>query len=200
MTNATPASTNQLADGAPIELGDDILGIRGPVDIPTGWEWLLYSLAAIAVIALAYFLGRRLLRHVQVIKPPPIPYVAPHLIARKRLAAALRLIDDPYRFCSAVADALRGYFEGRFSIHAPDRTTDEFLDELRNATALNPNQQDLVAEFLTQCDLVKFARDEPTRNDLEQLHRFALGLVEETMPGSSQAEAVAAPAQPEVTR
>ena len=36
---------------------------------------------------------------------------------------------------------------------------------------------------------VKFAKDEPTRSDLERLHRSALRLVEETMPGTAQAEA-----------
>ncbi len=187
MTNAPPNLTNAAATNE-IQLEDDILGIQPPVDIPTGWEWLLYTLAAAALMALAYFLTRRLLRRLNVIKPPPIPYVEPHTVARRRLEAALRLIDDPYRFCSAVSAALRGYFEGRFAIHAPDRTTDEFMDELRTSSALNARQHELVARFLNQCDLVKFARDEPARADLEQMHRFALGLVEETMPGTSSSE------------
>lgn len=192
MTNATPNLTNSAAATNEIQLEDDILGIQPPVEIPTGWEWLLYTLAAAALIALAVLVTRRLLRRWHVIKPPPIPYVEPHTVARRRLAAALRLIDDPYRFCSAVSSALRGYFEGRFSLHAPDRTTDEFLAELRTSTALNVRQHELVSEFLNQCDLVKFARDEPARADLEQMHRFALGLVEETMPGTGTTEPVAA--------
>jgi len=196
MTNAPPNLTNSVAATNEIQLEDDILGIQPPVDVPTGWEWLLYTLVAAGLIALAAFLTRRLLRRLHVIKPPPIPYVEPHAMARRRLEAALRLIDDPYRFCSAVSAALRGYFEGRFAIHAPDRTTDEFLDELRTSSALDTRQQDLVSEFLNQCDLVKFARNEPTRSDLDQMHRFALGLVEETMPGAGASEAaVAKPAE-----
>lgn len=184
MTNAPPNLTNSAAATNEIQLEDDILGIQPPVDVPTGWEWLLYTLTAAVLLGLAIFLTRRLLRRFHVIKPPPIPYVEPHTVARRRLEAALRLIDDPYRFCSAVSTALRSYFEGRFSIHAPDRTTDEFLDELRSSTALTERQQELVGEFLAQCDLVKFARDQPARSELEKMQRFALGLVEETMPGS----------------
>lgn len=181
MTNDPPDITNRLAEAGEIELGEDILGIRGLVEIPTGWEWLIYFLSAAILIALAVFIVKKLMKRMTVIKPPPIPYVAPHALARRRLEAALRLIDDPYRFCSAVSDAVRGYLEGRFSVHAPDRTTDEFLEEARASSNLTPGQQDLLAGCLHQCDLAKFARDEPTRNDLERLHQGALNLVEETM-------------------
>lgn len=189
MTNNLANITNRVADSGEIELGDDILGINGPVEIPSGWEWLIYGLAAALLIGLAIFVVRRMMKRMTVVLPPPIPFIDPHTLARRRLEAALRLIDDPYRFCSAVSDALRGYMEGRFSIHAPDRTSDEFLDELRTSTALTGAQHEFVADFLNQCDLVKFARDEPTRSDLERLHRSALRLVEETMPGTAQAEA-----------
>jgi len=184
MTNTPPNLTNSVA-GA-IELGDDILDIRPPVEIPNGWLWLLYVLAAVAVVILALALARYLRRRLQVVVPPPIPYVEPHALARRRLEAALRLIEDPYRFCIAVSGALRGYFEGRFTVHAPDRTTDEFLEELHDRASLTPVQREQLAAFLAQCDLVKFAQDEPTRQDLERLHQFALSLVEETMPGSAR--------------
>ncbi|HAV62198.1 MAG TPA: hypothetical protein DCY13_07510 [Verrucomicrobiales bacterium] len=192
MTNAPPDSSQTLAEPADIEIGEDILGIRGPVDIPTGWEWAMYALALLALAALAWWLVRKLLKRALVIHPPPIPYVAPHVLARRRLDHALRLIGDPYRFCFAVSAALRGYFEGRFSIHAPDRTSDEFLTELRTSTALTPSQQEQVGDFLSRCDLVKFAKDEPTQADLEALHKVALVLVEETVPGPEPLQAAAA--------
>ena len=197
MTNLPASSTNQVLNPDDIQLGEDILGIRDPVDIPTGWEWLVYAAIGLVVLAVAIFLVRRWLRRAAVIQPPPIPYVAPHLLARRRLDAALRLIDDPYRFCSAVAIAARGYIEGRFDLHAPDRTTEEFLDELRDSSALTARQQELLADFLNQCDLVKFAREEPVRDNLERMHKFALTFVEETMPGAALDQAASRP-DPEV--
>jgi len=183
-TNATANTSSNVAD---IELGEDILGIRGPVDIPSGWEWLWWTLGILAVAALLYYVIKKLVTRAQVVRPPRIPYIPPHTLARRKLNDALRLIGDPYRFCSAVSDALREYVEGRFSIHAPDRTTDEFLEELREDSSLSPDQQDLLAGFLGQCDLVKFAREEPTEEQLTRLHSTALGLVEETMAATENA-------------
>ena len=108
--------------------------------------------------------------------------IPPHRRAKDRLRAATELISEPYRFCSLVSDVLRIYLEERFELHAPDRTTEEFLAELGGRSVLSESQKGTLAEFLSQCDLVKFARDEPTRTDLENLHQSAMRLVVETSP------------------
>jgi len=41
-------------------------------------------------------------------------------------------------------------------------------------------QQDLVGEFLSECDLVKFARYGPTENEIERFYSAAVKLVDET--------------------
>ena len=61
---------------------------------------------------------------------PPPPPVPPHVRARRRLEQALGLLSDPRLFCIAVSDAIRLYLEDRFLLHAPERTTEEFLHEL----------------------------------------------------------------------
>jgi hypothetical protein len=178
-------NTNQLSsnltDSAEIELGDDILSINGPVDIPSGWEWLWWTLGILALAALVFYLTKKFLSRVKIVRTPSIPVIPAHTVARRKLGEAMKWIGDPYRFCTAVSDALREYIEGQFSLHAPERTTNEFLDELRDDDSLNGSQKDLVAGFLTQCDLVKFAKDDPAREQLERLHHSALGFVEETM-------------------
>jgi hypothetical protein len=65
-------------------------------------------------------------------------------------------------------------------LHAPDRTTDEFLSELRDRSPLKEDHKILLEEFLTRCDLVKFARHEPTEPELRALLDLALRLIEET--------------------
>ena len=178
-------NTNQLSsnvtDSAEIEIGDDILGINGPVDIPSGWEWLWWTLGILLFALFAYWATKKLLSRIQIVRTPAVPRVPPHTIARRKLSEAMKWIGDPYRFCTLVSDALREYIEGQFSLHAPERTTDEFLDELRTDDSLSQPQKDLVAEFLNHCDLVKFARESPAQNQLEKLQRSALNLVEETM-------------------
>ena len=76
MTNALANSTNQIVDPDDIQLGEDILGIRGPVEIPTGWEWLLYTLIALSVVALTIFLVKRLLKRAAVIRMTPLARIA----------------------------------------------------------------------------------------------------------------------------
>jgi hypothetical protein len=82
----------------------------------------------------------------------------------------------------AVSDALRWYLEERFEFRAPERTTEEFLEELRQTDRLLPDQKEVLGDFLRRCDLVKFARYEPARSELLELHGMAVRLVEETEP------------------
>jgi hypothetical protein len=111
--------------------------------------------------------------------PPPVP---PHIQARRALERALSLIGEPKPFSTAVSGAIRVYLEQRFDFHAPDRTTEEFLYELQASKLLTEDQKQSLAEFLASCDLIKFAKYEPTETELRGLHGSALRLVNETEP------------------
>ncbi|NDE98841.1 MAG: hypothetical protein EB034_11285, partial [Verrucomicrobia bacterium] len=78
----------------------------------------------------------------------------------------------------------------RFTLHAPDRTTEEFLLELQRASELNDAQKEFLADFLSRCDVVKFAKHEPSEAELRSLHSAALTLVEETAYDLHTAEKV----------
>jgi hypothetical protein len=170
----SPGATN----GVPPEL--DIRPAKPPVAIPGAWSaWLLPVLIAV-LLALAFVAWRRYQRDRR--RPPPAIVIPPYRRALERLRAALDLIHDPGRFTVAVSDALRVYLEERFSLRAPERTTEEFLAELQAGNVLTGLQQQLMADFLTRCDLVKFARYEPREPELRELYDAAVRLVEETEP------------------
>lgn len=166
---------------------NDLRDIRPPVDIPSGWAWLAWVGAGVALAALAYvawkYLQARRRRGV------PAPVVPPHVLARQRLQEALSLLGQPREFCISVSDTARWYLEQRFNFRAPERTTEEFLHELRATNLLTQAQKTSLGEFLQQCDLVKFARYEPGEAELRQLHGAALRLVEETEPVAPPADA-----------
>jgi hypothetical protein len=82
--------------------------------------------------------------------------------------------------------------ERRFHLPAPERTTEEFLQDLQRTLVLQPRHKELLADFLTECDLIKFARFEPTEEALRRLHAAALRLVDETSTFDS-ATATASP-------
>lgn len=171
LTSAASAVTNGLRD------------IKPPMKIPTGWEWLWWTLGGLFVlgmllglVALIIFL---VLKNKRANLPLPIPA---HERARRKLEAALDLFDQPKPFCTVVSDAVRLYLEERFGLRAPERTTDEFLADLSKSSALTQAQKESLQEFLSACDMVKFAKYEPQRPELENLYKSALRLIEETEP------------------
>lgn len=171
ITNVTP-STGALTNG--------LRDIKPPVEIPSGWVWLGWLLAVLAVAAMWYWAWRYWQRRkAQVPAVPPVP---PHVRARQRLREALLLIEHPREFGIAVSSALRWYLEERFAFRAPERTTEEFLHELQATDLLSPDQKASLADFLQRCDLVKFAKYEPGEPELRELYGSALRLVEETVP------------------
>src|SRR2546426_151335 len=111
---------------------NDIRDIKGPVNIPSGGPWLWWTLGAIAAATLAYTALRHWLKKRPKGKPPEI-LIPPHERARRKLGAALDLIDQPRPFCILVSDTVRLYLEEAFSMRAPERTTEEFLDELQSS-------------------------------------------------------------------
>ena len=113
---------------------------------------------------------------------PVVPPVPAHVRAKEMLEKALELIAQPKPFCILVSDTIRAYLEERFNFHAPERTTEEFLHELRGTDLLSAEQKEKLGEFLECCDLVKFAKYEPGEPELRDLHGSALRLVEETEP------------------
>ena len=171
----------------------DIVDIRPPVYVFDQW-WLLFTVIGIGLIAvgvLIWFVLRRKNRL------PPLPVIVPaHERARQKLQAALDLLDKPKPFCILVSDAVRLYLEERFELQAPDRTTDEFLDELRWRPVLSSGQKDLLRDFLVRCDLVKFAKVELAPNDLQGLYNSALTLIDQTAVTEAQPEPVAASSPP----
>jgi hypothetical protein len=159
---------------------NDIRDIKPPLHIPEVWFWVMTILFALVAAALAYWLWRIWSKRRAL--TPPARIIPPHERALRMLADALPMIHDANVFCTRVSRILRVYLEERFRFHAPERTTEEFLYELQETTLLSPAQKGALADFLTRCDLVKFARFEPTQVELQDLYDAAVRLVVETEP------------------
>ncbi len=95
--------------------------------------------------------------------------------ARARAAAAgcrrSRCSANPSPFPSRYPTPSASYLEERFDFHAPERTTEEFLYELQGTNLLTAAQKQSLADFLASCDLIKFAKYEPTETELRALAR-----------------------------
>ena len=162
----------------------DIRGLKDVIDIPTGNEWVLWLFVAAAALVIAgviaWFVRRSLAKRSEQLAP--LPPSAPHVVAWERLQRALGLIHEAEQFCMEVSQIIRVYLEERFNLHAPDRTTEEFLLELQSSQRLAGEHKQLLADFLGECDMVKFAKAEPPELELRNLHEAASRLVGETQP------------------
>jgi hypothetical protein len=177
---ARPPATNAVE-------ATDIRDIKPPVRIPSGWEWVGWLALALGVLAFLFLLRRWWRRRRTAQAARAVLVVPPHVRARDRLQQAMALRGQPLPFCIAVSDALRDYLEERFHLHAPERTTEEFLDELQSSPVLSLTQKQSLGKFLSQCDLVKFARYEPREPELQDLWSAAMHLVDETAPAPPSA-------------
>jgi len=171
-----------MATNQPISIAEatDIRDIAPPIDIPSGYEWLWWTFAALAILTTALLFWRWWRKRTA--QAPVIPVVPAHVRAKQKLQEALALIAQPKPFVIAVSDAARWYLEERFNFRAPERTTEEFLYELQRTDRLTRDQKESLGQFLASCDLVKFARYEPGEPELRDLHASAVRLVEETEP------------------
>jgi hypothetical protein len=174
-----PAPTAGPTNGV---VAQDIREVKPPVAIPTGWAWLGWLLGFAALVAVAWWSWRKWLKSRE--KPAVTIVIPPHVIARDQLRAALELLDRPEPFCVAVSGIVRNYLEAQFRLQAPERTTEEFLEELQSSAMLDLNLKRLLGDFLMRCDLVKFAQAQPSRDELRELYDSALRLVEETTPSA----------------
>ena len=83
-------------------------------------------------------------------------------------------------FFYRISYIVRGYVERRFSVSAPEMTTEEVLSAAAADARCGPSTTSELDGFLSACDLVKYARHEPTDAECDGVLRAARGMIEST--------------------
>ncbi|MDX2114627.1 MAG: hypothetical protein SFZ24_03265 [Planctomycetota bacterium] len=141
------------------------------------WAWLGTGAIGAALLAAAMIIRRRR----EALRRPLL--IPAHRIALWRLASIGAASAPPFHpgaLHEAASLILRRYIEDRFGIHAPERTTEEFLAEAAASPALAAEELTLLAYFLRACDLVKFAGVIPDAADAGQLVSTLRAFIERT--------------------
>lgn len=186
--------------------------IKGVLDAPLAWwqTWWFLTLLIAAVVVVpgvimltVWLLRRRLSGHGDDRgQQRLVPQVAAHEMALRRLRALLArdlmargLVKQ---FYGELTWIMRQYIEDRFGLRAPDRTTEEFLDESRAAGIFSPQDLDLFDRFLGHCDLVKFAEAQPSGEQVQAVVGSIQTFVERTKSDAAQVADEGEPVQPAV--
>lgn len=167
---------------------EDIEGVVAlPAEIPWPWIWgSLGGLLILSGITMWLILRRRRIPDiVRLFKPA-------HEIAYDRLRrlVAEDLVESGQvkAFYERISTILRHYIEDRFQLRAPERTTEEFLQELKHSPVLPETDKQDLAKFLNHCDLVKFAKHEPTKDQIQTTFDLVKDFVEKTKSTEHQVD------------
>lgn len=169
-------------------------GIAGPVSVqdPTPWgTYLVWTLILGALLGGGYYYW--FVREKPA--PPPPPPIPPYKRALEALEAIQRerLIEKGLykEYYTRVSDVLRRYMEDEFGFPASERTTEEFLQDLQHGAVLGLQEQLLLKEFLRHCDLVKFAKVEPSSEEIRSTFETCKQFVHDTNATRKRAAAAA---------
>lgn len=146
--------------------------IAGPVELPRTDRWWPYAVLGAILLAVACGAAVYLWRRRHRATAAAAPRIPAHELAFQQIEALLAedlIGKGEYKlFYIRISDILRRYLENQFGLHAPERTTEEFLFELRYSSALAVEHRKLLGEFLNHCDLVKFAEHQPATAEIQQ--------------------------------
>lgn len=153
----------------------DIRDIKGPIYPFSFLKLIMWAIAAFIAAWLAVKLLKKLIRK----KPPKLP----HELAVEALEAAraeFSKTGDVKAYYVAISDAVRKYIETVFKLRAPEMTTQEFLSSLGASWKIFAGYKELLKAFMEACDLVKFARHTPSREEIDSVFTSAKKFIEET--------------------
>ncbi len=171
-------------EGAPAEIHD----IRPPVDMyDLKYLYIIISLvvAALIIAAVVMFLKKR--RKAKEAYVPLVPAHETAFLALKELKRKGYLRTGKTKeYYFELSDIVRHYLENRFHLKAPEMTTEEFLMGLKDTKALKSDHKSLLREFLSHCDMVKFAKHSPDEKEAELSYNSASMLVEQTKEISAE--------------
>jgi hypothetical protein len=153
----------------------DVRDIKGPLSFyEINWIAISGIVLVFAILIFSILIYRRMKRNV--------PVRLPHETAIEELEAIRALFlrtGDVREYYAGISDCVRRYIERAFKLRAPEMTTEEFLNSLRDSTVLSLGQKDLLKGFLAACDLVKFAKYAPAQAEAENIYTTAKHFIEE---------------------
>jgi len=162
---------------------EDIHDIRGPIEIFSIWNWVFISLTSLIILVVGFFLIKWIIKRsrknhqeteaTEFILPPYEQALNQLVEARKLMRPGM-----DKELSVELSNAIRIYLEREYTLPAPEKTTEEFLLEIRDGSTFYGKQLELLASFLEMCDLAKFAKYNFSPTDQGKLYKKAVDFLE----------------------
>jgi len=170
-----------------VNLNKPIKDIKKPITIPLNWKLIVLIILILLLIAAVIFYFYN--KHRKNKKPAEVSKKVimkpPHVIALYELRALeekqLWQKGKIKEYHSDITEIIRKYFHDQFFLPAMELTTTEVMDYLKKVEDAAPIL-DLTYKFLTDADLVKFAKFMPMDSVNEDMMKEAVEIVEKTKP------------------
>ena len=169
-----------------IRVIENLADVKDPASLPipgayTVIIWLAAVIAVMAAIALAArWWGRRK----RPVEARPASRVPAHewALAQLDMLAAEGLIERGkiQDFYYRINYIVRRYIELRFGLMAGEQTSEEFVRELQRSVMLDPAHKDVLRQFVSACDPVKYAKHQPESPEIEWVQTTARQFVMQT--------------------
>ncbi|MFH1768523.1 MAG: hypothetical protein ABH858_05130 [Candidatus Omnitrophota bacterium] len=166
---------------AAAENKSDIRGIFGPVNYRRKVPWYVWAILLVSVLVFSavIFLFKRK-KSVEM----SLPVRPAHEIAYEALDALEKkeylIRGEAKKYYIELSDIARRYLENRYNLRAPEMTTEEFLKTVKDEMVISDEIKSLLRDFLSHCDLVKFAKYLPREKEAGLSFDSAKKLIDET--------------------
>ena len=175
---------------------EDIKDIKSPVRIPLNWWmivlWIFIGLILIGVLIYLYKKYFKKKPGEKVVQPKKVKVPA-YVVALSKLEklGSEQLWQKGFikDYHSKITEIIREYFEKRFNLPALEMTTTESLQMLSKRPDAT-NVIDITSRFLSNADLVKFAKYQPLAPVNEEMMKQAREIVNTTIPKQQITEEV----------
>ena len=183
LTNSVSFTISTL----PVDTSAGIKDVKPPIKIPLDWKIILFwILVVLIIIAAAYYFYRWYKKKKEnsvpakiTVKLPPDVVALNSLNELKNKNLWQKGMIKEYH--TEITEIIRRYFEERFELPALELTTTEVTQLLGKKTDAYP-VLNVIYNFLTNADLVKFAKYNPDGSINEEMMNQAVEIVNKTKP------------------
>ncbi|NLT52525.1 MAG: hypothetical protein GXX85_16610 [Ignavibacteria bacterium] len=176
-----------LVTTLPVQMSGEIKDVKSPITLPFNWLivvialWISLVLIGIYFIVKIFWWDKRKVQTAVTAEVKVFPHEAAINALNTLKNRKLWQSGKVKEYHTELTDIIRRYFEDRYYFSAMEMTSNEIMNKLRSKREAR-EIFDLVYDFFTNADLVKFAKFHPLASVNEEMMNQAYKIVEETKP------------------